>query len=71
MTKVVHTFQRHLHGILNAVLTGTTSAAHERTNGSIQSILAKARGFKSFARFRLNALFYLGKLDLLPTKDLV
>lgn len=64
VTKVVHTFQRHLKGILNAVITATTSAAHERTNGSIQSILAKARGFKSFERFRINALFYFGKLDL-------
>lgn len=64
VTKVVHTFQRHLKGILNAIITATTSAAHERTNGSIQSILAKARGFKSFERFRINALFYFGKLDL-------
>lgn len=71
VTKVVNTFQNHLTGILNAVITATTSAAHERTNGSIQSILAKARGFKSFERFRINALFYFGKLDLAPTKDLV
>lgn len=71
ITKVVRTFQRHMQGILNAVTTGTTSAKHERTNGNIQSVLAKARGFKSFDRFRLNVLFYFGKLDLLPTKILV
>jgi transposase len=71
VSKVVQTFKRHLQGILNALITGTTSATHERTNGSIQSILAKARGFKSFDRFRINALFYFGKLDLLPIKDLV
>ncbi len=71
VTKVVETFKRHLKGILNAARSGTTSAAHERTNGSIRSILAKARGFISFERFRINALFYFGKLNLLPTKDFV
>lgn len=63
VTKVVNTFQRHLQGILNAAITKTTSAKHERTNGNIQSVLAKARGFKHFDRFRINVLFYFGKLD--------
>lgn len=66
--KVVKTFQKHLKGILNAALTGTTSAKHERTNGNIQSVLAKARGFKSFDRFRINVLFYFGKLNLSPLR---
>ncbi len=68
VNKVVDCFQRHIKGIINAALTGTTSAKHERTNGNIQSVLAKARGFKSFERFRLNVLFYFGKLNLSPLR---
>lgn len=69
VTKVVNTFQRHIQGILNAAITKTTSAKHERTNGNIQSVLAKARGFKRFERFRINVLFYFGKLDLSPLRS--
>ncbi len=58
--------------ILDAAITSALRwTIHERTNGNIQSVITKARGFKSFDRFRLNVLFYFGKLDLLPTKVLV
>lgn len=69
VTKVVNTFQRHIQGTLNAAITKTTSAKHERTNGNIQSVLAKARGSKRFERFRINVLFYFGKLDLSPLRS--
>lgn len=58
---VVKTFERHLEGVFNAILYKTTSAQHERINGNIQSLLAKARGFLNFERFRINVMFYFGQ----------
>ncbi len=37
-------------------------------NGRIQSVIAKAQGFTRFELFRINTLFYFGKLSLLPQK---
>lgn len=64
LADVVKTFERHLEGVFNAILYKTTSAQHERINGNIQSLLAKARGFINFDRFRINVMFYYGKLKL-------
>jgi transposase len=61
--KVVETFERHREGIMNGFICKTSSAKHENKNGMIQSILAKARGFLNFERFRINVLFYFGNLD--------
>ena len=61
---VIATFERHKHGSVNAFKTQTDSGKHEHLNGSIQSVLAKARGFLNFDRFRINVLFYFGKLNL-------
>ncbi len=58
LADVVKTFERHLEGVFNAILYKTTSAQHERINGNIQSLLAKARGFINFDRFRINVVFY-------------
>jgi len=66
--KVIDTFDRHLKGIINAIKTKTSSAKHENLNGKIQSVMAKARGFVNFDRFRINALFYFGNLKLIPQK---
>jgi len=66
--QVVETFQRHRTGIINAFETKSTSGKHENMNGRIQSVIAKARGFINFDRFRINVLFYFGKLNLLPQK---
>lgn len=63
---VIATFERHKKGIINAFKTKTDSGKHENLNGRIQSVLAKARGFLNFDRFRINVLFYFGKLDLIP-----
>jgi len=60
---VVSTFERHRQGIINAITSKTTSGKHENMNGKIQSVIAKARGFINFDRFRINVLFYFGKLD--------
>lgn len=65
---VLKTFERHLEGIVNAITTRTSSGLHENMNGKIQSIIAKARGFVNFERFRINVLFYFGNLKLTPQK---
>lgn len=65
VNKVIATFDRHLKGIINAIITSSSSAKHENKNGQIQSVIAKARGFRNFERFRINTLFYFGKLNLI------
>lgn len=66
---VIDTFERHKQGIINAFITKTNSGKHENTNGRIQAVLAKARGFRNFERFRINILFHFSNLDLLPLKN--
>lgn len=68
INNVIETFDRHLTGIINAIQTKTSSAKHENLNGKIQAVMAKARGFVNFERFRINTLFYFGKLNLTPQK---
>jgi transposase len=63
---VIKTFQNHEQGIHNAIITDTTSGKHENLNGRIQSVLAKARGFINFDRFKINVMFYFGNLDFTP-----
>jgi transposase len=68
VSNVIDTIKNHIKGVVNALVTRTDSSKHENTNGRIQAILAKARGFKNFDRFRINVLFYFGNLDLFPLK---
>jgi transposase len=68
VTDVINTFKRHRDGIVNAILTQTNSGKHENLNGRIQSVLAKARGFLNFERFKINVMFYFGNLELVPLK---
>ena len=63
INEVVKTFKNHQEGIENAIITDTTSGKHENLNGRIQSVLAKARGFLNFDRFKINVMFYFGDLD--------
>jgi transposase len=62
INEVIKTFQNHEKGIHNAIITDTTSGKHENLNGKIQSVLAKARGFLNFDRFKINVMFYFGNL---------
>jgi transposase len=68
VNNVVQTIENHLPGVISALTTHSNSGKHENLNGRIQSVLAKARGFRNFERFRINVLFYFGKLDILPLK---
>jgi transposase len=63
---VVKTFERHKEGIINAMKTQSDSSMHENMNGKIQAVLAKAKGFINFERFRINILFYFGNLNFKP-----
>jgi transposase len=65
---VIKTIKNHAKGVVNALITRTDSGKHENTNGRIQAVLAKARGFKNFDRFRINVLFYFGKFEINPLK---
>jgi transposase len=62
VNSAIKTIENHMEGISNAIITKTTSAIHENNNGKLQAIIAKARGFINFNRFRINALFYFGNL---------
>ncbi len=61
------TIRRHLWGIVNAIVTKTTSGAVESINARIQKIKKMACGYRNFERFRRAILFHLGGLDLYPT----
>lgn len=59
-----------LHGRLENLLTyfrhRITNAMSEGFNSRIQELKTAARGFRSFANYRVRILFYCGKLDLRP-----
>ena len=56
----------HLLGLLNYFAHPVTNAITEGFNSRIQAIKADARGFRSFANYRIRILFHCGKLDLRP-----
>jgi len=66
MKKVTLMLRRHSEGLFNYTKHRITNAAAEGFNASIQTIKANARGFRSFANYRIRILFFCGKLDLRP-----
>ena len=58
--------KKHLSGLLAYFRHPITNARNEGFNSRVQSIKSAARGFRSFANYRIRILFYCGKLDLLP-----
>jgi len=58
--------KKHLGGLLSYFRHPTTNAITEGFNSRIQSIKSAARGFRSFANYRLRVLFYCGKLQMMP-----
>ena len=54
LQQVAETNKNHKEGIINTLLTDTTSSKHEKTNEKIQSVISKARGFLNFDRFKIN-----------------
>lgn len=68
LNKVAQLIYKHFDGIRNAILLNVNNGFHEQCNAKIQRLLIKARGFKNFYRFRVNILFYYGKLNMVPLK---
>ena len=66
MVKAARMVRKHLEGILNAVVLGTTNAASESMNARIQRIKGRACGYRNRERFRRAILFHLGGLNLYP-----
>lgn len=64
--KVAVMLKNHLEGLLSYFRHCVTNATSEGFNSRIQSIKSAARGFRSFANYRLRILFYCGKLDVIP-----
>ena len=52
--------------VFNYIKHRITNAASEGLNSRIQSIKSAARGFRSFANYRIRILFHCGRLDLKP-----
>ena len=64
--KVARMLKKHLDGLLAYFRHPITNAKSEAFNSRVQAIKSAARGFRSFANYRIRILFYCGKLRLLP-----
>ena len=66
MVRAAAMVQKHLDGIINAILLKTTNALGESMNAKIQTIKSHACGYRNRTRFRNAIMFHLGGLDLYP-----
>lgn len=66
MKKVARMIQARLGNVVSWWRYPITNAVSEGLNSKIQSIKSAARGFHSFASYRIRILFFCGKLDLKP-----
>lgn len=66
IVKVVHVFNDHIRGVVNALFMNTSNARAERLNGKIQEINTIGRGYRNFQNFRTALLFFNGNLNLYP-----
>ena len=68
VTKVVKMFEKHLSGVINALITKYNNAMAERLNGKIQELKSIGKGYRTFKNFRSAILFFNGGLNLYPLK---
>ena len=68
IAKKAKMLKRHLDNLLTYVKHKITNAMTEGFNSKIQGLKTNARGFRSFASYRVRILFFCGKLDLLPAE---
>ena len=66
LIEVAQMLKRHLENLLTYLEHRITNAVTEGLNSKVQSLKSAARGFRSFANFRIRILFFCGKLDLYP-----
>jgi transposase len=64
--KVARMIKKHLYGLETYFKHWITNAVSEGLNSRIQSLKSAARGFRSFANYRIRILFFCGRLDLKP-----
>ena len=68
MIRAAQMVEKHLDGIINAIVLKATNALGESMNAKIQKIKAQACGYRNRQRFRDAIMFHLGGLDLYPQK---
>ena len=66
MARVARTIEKHLRGIINALVKGISNARTESLNARIQRIKRNACGYRNRRSFRIAILFHCGGLDLYP-----
>tara|TARA_R110000850_G_scaffold169964_1_gene295252 strand:- start:565 stop:816 length:252 start_codon:yes stop_codon:yes gene_type:complete len=66
INKVVHMFNNHIKGVVNALLMNLNNAMAERLNGKIQELKTIGKGYRTFTNFRSAILFFHGGLNLYP-----
>lgn len=66
MKAVARLVQRHLEGIINAIVLRATNAGAESINSRIQKVKRMANGYRNRERFRNAIYFHLGNLQLHP-----
>lgn len=63
---VAKMLKRHLSGLLSHCAHDISNAVTEGLNSKIQFVKASARGFRTFAHYRIAILFHCGKLQMQP-----
>lgn len=66
MHKKARMLEKHRPGLVAFLEHPITNAVSEGFNSKIQLIKSAARGFRSFAAYRIAILFYCGGLDMVP-----
>ena len=64
IVNVAEMFDRHLHGVINAVTLGFNNGRAERVNGSLQELKTIECGYPTVEHFRTAILFFHGGLTL-------
>ena len=64
--RVARTLKAHVAGLYSYIEHPITNAVTEGLNSRIQSLKSAARGFRSFANYRIRILFFCGGLNLQP-----
>jgi transposase len=66
MREVAQMLKRHLDQLLTYIKHRISNGLTEGMNSKIQHLKSSARGFRSFANYRIRILFFCGKLSLYP-----
>lgn len=67
LAKVAWMLKEHFENVVTYIKHRITNAVAEGLNSKIQAMKSAARGFRSFANYRIAILFHCGALDMLPT----